>query len=697
MAVLIPADSVTVERAKVLKKELTVVSKSNNFIFGKKNRYAAPDDKSLTCYAIEAEIGKSALFRVPFLFGYCNFRPLDTSSFYLPRDMKFTATFRDYQKELVDEAIGHLNDRGTATFRLRPGKGKTVMSIAVACAVKLLTCVLVFGDLTEQWETACRKMSTGRPWIVGLSDSDSQSEIGEADLIICMVTRVDKLTPEIRAKVGLLIIDEAHMFCNPTGINAILKFTPRHILACTATFKRTRDGLHSSMELFVGEHKVERPEKIDFKVLKIVTPFEATRVSSGFSPLDWGTLQKSLFYNDQRNRLITLVLRDLVNAGRKNMVFTDERRHTDVLQEELEKVGIDSDTFVGGKKAYRDGLVLVATTKKCGTGFDESNYFKDGVAMKTDAVMMTNSVATPERLEQTAGRSFRAKNPIIVQFVDRDPTVQKHWNQMAKKWHLANGGEIIEIDASVEYPNCFNTEGDNEINRETTIQKIFGKSGPALAYTMTSAASSRPVKKSVEITSVPGLAVIYNFIQPVTEGGLIGYLDDPLREWLPIGKSAKSRRVQHYGHVYNYTTKKIDGTAPPIEGPLAKLVEYMDRHHPLGGKRSYNQIIVNEYYRDQGISPHIDKIDQFGSIVMTLSLLEDVVMDFERGDEKVSVYLPRRSLAILSGDARKKWTHGIEAKINTVSSEEDVENPKRKLQRSKTYRRVSITMRHFKG
>ena len=81
------------------------------------------------------------------------------------------------------------------------------------------------------------------------------------------------------------------------------------------------------------------------------------------------------------------------------------------------------------------------------------------------------------------------------------------------------------------------------------------------------------------------------------------------------------------------------------------------------------QCIVNEYRPGQGIGMHADHSD-FGPVVASLSLAADWPMRFRPrsvrpyardglpGDE-VAV-LPRRSVLVIAGRARRDWMHGID-------------------------------------
>lgn len=69
-----------------------------------------------------------------------------------------------------------------------------------------------------------------------------------------------------------------------------------------------------------------------------------------------------------------------------------------------------------------------------------------------------------------------------------------------------------------------------------------------------------------------------------------------------------------------------------------------------------DSITINEYMRGQRIAPHIDS-PAFGDVAI-LSLLADVTMRFTSpAGETRDFLLPRRSLAVMSGELRSRWTH----------------------------------------
>ena len=103
--------------------------------------------------------------------------------------------------------------------------------------------------------------------------------------------------------------------------------------------------------------------------------------------------------------------------------------------------------------------------------------------------------------------------------------------------------------------------------------------------------------------------------------------------------------------------------------------------------RPFDQMLVNEYLPGQGIAMHRDH-KPFDRTIVSLSLLSSCVMDFRNpdSDERYSLLLERRSLLILSDDARYKWQHGIARRKN--DRWHGVTIPRE--------RRVSITFRTYK-
>lgn len=157
-----------------------------------------------------------------------------------------------------------------------------------------------------------------------------------------------------------------------------------------------------------------------------------------------------------------------------------------------------------------------------------------------------------------------------------------------------------------------------------------------------------------------GAAVVPDFVTPAEEERLL--LRIGAAPWL----AELRRRVQHYGFRYDYR-----GASRPVPAaPFPRWAEVMAdrlREHFRGALPV--QCIVNEYRPGQGIGMHTDHGD-FGPVVASLSLganwpmrfrprsMRPYARDGQPGDE-VAV-LPRRSILVLAGEARRDWMHGID-------------------------------------
>lgn len=179
--------------------------------------------------------------------------------------------------------------------------------------------------------------------------------------------------------------------------------------------------------------------------------------------------------------------------------------------------------------------------------------------------------------------------------------------------------------------------------------------------------------------TINGLVLIEDFLSKKEEKELVDFIDS--MPWLTDLK----RRVQHYGFRYDYKLRKTNDNL--YLGPLPDLFARLTKRlqDELIATENFDQAIVNEYRPGEGIAQHIDCKPCFGKSIVSISLLSGVNMKFQ---EKLTGFsfeknLPPRSLALLEGDARYNWSHGI------PNRRTDVVNGK-PCSRS---RRISLTFR----
>jgi alkylated DNA repair dioxygenase AlkB len=126
------------------------------------------------------------------------------------------------------------------------------------------------------------------------------------------------------------------------------------------------------------------------------------------------------------------------------------------------------------------------------------------------------------------------------------------------------------------------------------------------------------------------------------------------------------RRTQHYGIEYDYKKKWIssdDAATATLPSWCQFLIDRLHERHIISSNPV--QLLVNEYEPGQGIARHSDS-PAFGDLVLSLSLGSTCIMQLRNGEDCIDVPLEPRSLLVLSGEARWKWTHEIPARKSDV-------------------------------
>ncbi len=161
---------------------------------------------------------------------------------------------------------------------------------------------------------------------------------------------------------------------------------------------------------------------------------------------------------------------------------------------------------------------------------------------------------------------------------------------------------------------------------------------------------------------LPGLDIVYDFIEPEVETALIDEID--LGPW----DTSISRRMQHYGYRYEIRKKKNE---PPLQqvapmpvwlAPIALKLKAAGVFRELA-----NQAHINEYLPGQGIALHTDLDEKFKHKIAILSLGSGIAFQLEDEQKQTyEIYLPQRSLLLMSDDVRYHYRHGIAKRKSDV-------------------------------
>ena len=210
----------------------------------------------------------------------------------------------------------------------------------------------------------------------------------------------------------------------------------------------------------------------------------------------------------------------------------------------------------------------------------------------------------------------------------------------------------VEVEVRIPVSERYDLDIEETVDADS-FRRLAAVEGIARERLPNPPASPAPGSR-VEETGVPGLGYVKDFLTEKEEAELVAVIDRG--EW----SSELRRRVQHHGWRYDYEARKVDPSM--YLGPLPPWADELARRLEEAGlvPRRPDQVIVNEYVGDQGIGAHVDS-PSFADGIATISLLESWEMVFrEKGaGRRIPQVLERRSVAIMEGDARERWTHEI--------------------------------------
>ncbi|UYV71426.1 ALKBH4 [Cordylochernes scorpioides] len=169
---------------------------------------------------------------------------------------------------------------------------------------------------------------------------------------------------------------------------------------------------------------------------------------------------------------------------------------------------------------------------------------------------------------------------------------------------------------------------------------------------------------------IEGVTVVPDFISAEEEDQLVDGIDQI--PWVP---SQSGRYKQDFGPKVNFKKKKVRcGTFNGLPEFTRWLVERLRTVNPLADFRPV-ELCHLDYSPARGaaIDPHLDDFWLWGDRLVTVNLLGDTVLTLTPVSDttpalnprpcssiiEADVPMPRRSLVIISGEARSQWYHGI--------------------------------------
>jgi len=441
MAFRIPITSLSTYQQNQIIKDLTFHQKNVNKKYAQKPKkivfYSSEDNDILLpmYYA-------SKLFKIPVINKMNKYPEIPV--------FKFIGKLRDYQEEIVNSAILLFKKNGGVFLNVFCAFGKTVVGSYFSAMInkqhKFMTLILYPRVMIgKSWIGTYKKFTDAKIHVVGEYleyDKDTQ-------IILCMNKRVLDIPKSIRKKIGLLIIDEADMFCTNGNVAGILSVEPMYIVILTATYERD-DGFHVMLDQLVGTEKITKISNKPFFILKLETKFWV-EPDQGKHDIIWNSVIEKLDNIEERNKLIIDIV--LNNLDQKILILTKHKLHAINLYTKLKPLlnehmlGIS--LIIGNINEYVDGQVIIGTFSKIGVGFDESETCIDWKGIRLNMLILAS---TTRKIEQFAGRVLRSDVPVIIDIVDNMSYMQNHW-KLRSKYYLPRNGFTYKIKKKIIWKN----------------------------------------------------------------------------------------------------------------------------------------------------------------------------------------------------------------------------------------------------
>lgn len=480
MSVLVRYSQLHENHKDLIKKYLKINPKVNNYFQKKKKKwYSGKDEQDegnqepVNFYEYN---DKFDTIKLPYSFAKLLLN--HNYNLTIPRyqsEFNFTKTLLEHQVDLYNKAMRLLIKNNTVQIGLFTGGGKTVLATKLAADLKQLSLVLVTDTgLLSQWDTAFKVFTTAKTYIV----DGTFKPLDGVNVIICMTSRIHYIPEEWRILIGTLIIDESHTMCSQSRVDALLATNPYYIITCSATPERD-DGMHAIIDAMAG------PERI---IMISTKPFNVFGYNTGCDipiPVDfdgtpnWNKLLNAICEDQERNKLILDMVKQYYTQH-KILILSDRVEHVIFLCDAIKNMEISCDYMAGKKKTYNDSNVLVGGIKKIGTGFDEANACANFNGVRLDLLILVTSIKKQSRLEQVAGRCFRAKFPQIVYLIDENPISQKHFKQ-GISWFVSRNGTVYMQDSPKAFYNKTHKSQNNNHNHIAGNVGKDGISGASLA------------------------------------------------------------------------------------------------------------------------------------------------------------------------------------------------------------------------
>lgn len=366
---------------------------------------------------------------IPFAFAQTEFL-LDDAEEPLSIPTVFKGSLRHEQHLVQTQVLTGLDKTFSFIISSKPGFGKTITAISIACKLGLKTVIVVNKlILINQWIDSISKFTKPN----NVQYITSSTKYLNEDVQFYIVNAINVPKKSFWSTIKFVIVDELHQIITPKLSQSILTFHPKYILGLSATPYRF-DEYDIAIEWFFGKDKVGQDLNTFHTVSIIDTNWHPSSIKYTRKGMDWNDILNQQSENKDRNHIITS---NIVQYPNNTWLILVKRvAHALELQKIFKDVyGLQSATLVGNTITFDKNVkILIGTTSKIGVGFDHASI---------DALCVAADVKN--YFVQFLGRCMRREdsNPIVLDFKDNFGPLRKHLEERISEYK-SSGGIISE-------------------------------------------------------------------------------------------------------------------------------------------------------------------------------------------------------------------------------------------------------------
>jgi superfamily II DNA or RNA helicase len=447
MSTLIKIDDIPVKKRETIIKNLYVRPLEQKVFNPKTKRMESKTSTQGGVEAFDFIQDTENLVCIPFSFWYHNLssiQPLQSLDTRESKNLKFSKTLPERQTQIREETFDILNRTKSVLLCLHTGFGKTIYTLYLLSKFGLKAIIMCHRSIIiDQWRESIEKYLPNANWDLLDTKRHSNGVDASVDILICNVINVPKLSREVYAQFGVVIVDEVHTVCTEQFSKCLTMVFPDYLIGLSATPFRT-DGMDRLIELYMGPEVVYKPMWRVFNAYKLKTGFSPKIEYQADGKINWNSVLESQALDTTRNNLIVRLTQWF--CKRKILILVKRKDHANILKRLIlqespsEGVGV----FVGSEKSLdMTSRVLIATTSKGGVGLDHPGLD-----------MLITAADVKENFLQYLGRVFRRDDttPIYVDLIDDNNTINLHANERRKVIESV-GGTMYDFSKSFTYFN----------------------------------------------------------------------------------------------------------------------------------------------------------------------------------------------------------------------------------------------------